>query len=542
MSSNSQSDTADSQHRSVPQIEVVRFLCGFDTVFAGNTLTGTRGTPGVNQPQEKADVLTTHCAHLILHKDLVFKIKRALSYSYIDMTSLSKRKRLCQRELELNQPELPDIYIDVVPVTIDDSGQLELNGSGVPVEWVLRMNRFAECDVLDNVAKDGKLTLELADRLGKSLAQYHHRLNPLQVVDGHDRMAEIVSELRHEFSVLVSPLPTELTSQFHSLAQSALDSCRAQLDARGESGFIKRCHGDLHLRNILLRNDQPVPFDALEFDERLGTCDVLYDLAFLIMDLGHRQLQEQENRVLNQYLMHSAIENTSALSLMPLFLACRAAIRAMTSAQVANAASDNTNAGLEEATSYLRLAIAYLSVDKPTLIAVGGVSGSGKSTASQRLPARIACSPGAILLRSDVERKRLAGIDEYRHLPQSHYTLESSTILHEHLRRKASSALSAGYSVVMDATFLGEAEQQRIIELAHTLDVRFVGLWLTAPEDTLKSRISLRENDASDATLDVLDLQLSKSRSTAGWHVIDASGDRDETLQRCLECIVEANL
>ena len=495
-------------------------------------------TTSINPEIDPVEIINTHSAHLFLHKAIVYKIKRSIAYSYLDMTSLASRELLCKRELEINKPVLPNIYLDVVPIIRSADGSLSFDQHGEVVEWVLRMNRFNEHQVLDTMAREGQLTVELTHRLGIALAEFHAKLDTKVVTDGHERIAEVVHELIYEFSVLENPLACHAVSLFSKLALMHLNKNQKLLNSRASDGYIKRCHGDLHLRNVLVQNGTPVPFDALEFNERMATTDILYDLAFMIMDLSHRGLREHENNVLNAYLLHSDPANTVALALLPLFLGCRAGIRAMTTAQAAAANLQNSVALSTEASKYLHAATNYMSVKPATLLAVGGLSGTGKSTIAKQLPTHLAASPGAVLLRSDAERKAALGMPEYDVLPTENYTAESANANYQRLSIKAAGALSAGYSVVVDATFLDQRQQRHFEALARSTCSKFIGIWLSAPLEILRNRIVERKSDASDATIGVLEEQFRNDHTAPGWHQIDVNCDAAEALHQCLMLIV----
>ena len=484
------------------------------------------------------DVISTHCAHIFLGPDYAYKIKRAVTYSYLDMATLAQRRKLCLRELEINQPSLPDIYLDVVGVTRGEDGGLELGGTGEVIEWVIRMRRFDEARVLDNIAKKGALTKSIAKSLGAAIAEYHQNLPAQAVNDGYARIAEVVRELNHELALLDSIFSSTDLQLYCRVGLDALEKFRIQLDARALSGHVKRCHGDLHLRNILLHQGKPMPFDALEFDERMATTDTLYDLAFLIMDLGHRGMHEHANIVLNEYLLHSDSDDISGLSLLPLYLFLRAGIKAMTSAQAAVHNPAIASSSAEEARRYLQQAIAYLTPAESVLIAIGGLSGTGKSTVAAKLAIRIARSPGALLVRSDSERKAALHIPETERLPNAHYTAEASAENYARILHKVEQALDAHFPVVLDAVFLAPPQRLQAEQIARSRGVSFYGVWLEAPKEILQQRINLRNNqqggDASDATVEVLEKQLGKSTGNIDWTRVDASGSVEQTLDAVL--------
>ena len=481
------------------------------------------------------DIIPTHCAYLFLGHPVVYKIKRIVQYSYLDTRNIDDRRQLCERELELNQHLLPAYYIDTVTITLESNGSLAINGEGSTIEWAVRMKRFEEQNVLENIATSGQLTEELARTLAESVAQFHNALGPELVSDGYQRMYEIVNELVIEFSQLNNIIPSRQTREFETLVSAHLEGGRNQLDDRARNGYVRRCHGDLHLRNIVLIDGQPIPFDALEFNERLGTCDILYYFAFLLMDVGKQDLYTQQNQLLNTYLLNTDIDNTQSLNLLRLFLSCRAAIKAMTTAQAAILEHDSEESGQLEASDYLSIAIGYLSSSKPSLIAIGGLSGSGKSAIAIKLSAIIARPPGAVLIHSDNERKVAAGVPLHHTIPFEQYTTAASVSNYKLLAFKAHAALSAGFTVIVDATFLKSLDRINMEDIAHKLCVPFVGIWLNATAETLRARVVARRNDVSDASLGVLETQLQIYDAPSDWTTFDSARHLELLTTECFD-------
>lgn len=515
------------------QQEVYRFLSGPES-HSRDGSANDMSNSGLPIPIE---IISTHCAHVFLTETEAYKIKRAVSYSYLDMSLLARRHELCIRELHLNKSVLPEVYLDVVPITRGANGSLSINGDGEAVEWAVHMRRFDECAVLDNIAQRGDLSPAIARQLGVAIAEYHGQLVSESVVDGYERIREVVQELIDALNEHKGLFDEKDLARFREAGLQELEACHSALNNRASSGFVKRCHGDLHLRNLLMVRMRPLPFDALEFDERLATTDVLYDLAFLLMDLGHRGLRQQENIVLNDYLLHSDHRHYAALSLLPLFLFCRAGIHAMTSAQAAVHNADYYAAASQEARQYLLLASSYIVKRSPVLIAVGGLSGSGKSTVAAQLPIRVAGSPGAVLLRSDAARKTAMNMEEIEKLPASHYTAAAASENYQLLLDLAGLALDAGHSVVLDAVFLSAEYREAAGEIAASKGMPFYGLWLTAPASVLRKRIATRSNDASDATIAVMEKQLERSVGKNTWHAVDASGSVQATLDGVIQLL-----
>jgi len=315
-------------------------------------------------------------------------------------------------------------------------------------------------------------------------------------------------------------------------SKAELERISALLDTRKAGGFVRRCHGDLHLRNICLYEGEPLLFDAIEFSEPLACIDVLYDLAFLLMDLEHRNLRGLGNAVFNRYLMPGDAADLEGLAALPLFLSCRAAVRAHVSADAARQAASAGRAGIEsEARAYLDLANRLLESPPPRLIAVGGLSGTGKSTLARALAPEIGRAPGALVLRSDAIRKKLFGADEFARLPEAGYTKEMTVRVYRTIAERAEAALMAGHSVVADAVYANPAERDELESVARRTGAGFRGLWLEAPVAELERRIRERVRDVSDATVAVLHAQAERAVGEIAWHRIDAGPGANAVLR-----------
>jgi aminoglycoside phosphotransferase family enzyme/predicted kinase len=476
----------------------------------------------------------THGATLLLGRMDAYKVKREVRYDYLDFSTLQKRHDMLLRELVLNRPAAPSIYRDLIAVTRDAAGQLHLGGAGETAEWVLRMHRFDAADELGQVALRGALDDRTAAMLGEVIARYHAKA-PVADMRGSGLMAGILDELNTAFAGMTDVFGAGPVSQYRTGTDHAWRSAQTQLNARGAAGHIRRCHGDLHLGNIVLVDGVPTLFDALEFSETLGTCDVLYDLAFLLMDLDHKGLRAPANIVLNAYLFHAGCaDHCAALSLLPLFQSLRAAIRAMVAVQAARQGGGDKP---HEARKYLTDALAYLNPPAPRLIAVGGQSGTGKSVLAAALAPQIGAAPGAVHLRSDLERKAFFGLPPLARLPKSAYTPQVGARIYDIMHGKARMALSAGHSVVMDATWLAQDERKTLDGLARQTGAALTGFWLTADSATLEARINARRNDASDADVTVVRRQAERLNPPATWTQIDASGSRADTLRQAAKAL-----
>jgi aminoglycoside phosphotransferase family enzyme/predicted kinase len=443
----------------------------------------------------------------------------------MDFSTLELRRRACVREVEVNRPNAPELYLGVVPITRAADGRLAIAGEGEIVEWAVHMRAFSQRDLLSAHAERGDFSPELAKALADAVFASHARAYPADGADGWAKMAAIADEIGQGLARHDALFPAAEREAFRARLEAKLVQARDCLTRRAERGCVRRCHGDLHLDNVVIWNGSPVLFDAIEFDDDLATIDTLYDLAFLLMDLEHRGRRSSANTVLNRYLWRSGSDlDIEGLAAMPLFLGLRAGIRAMVMADKSQFALSSTGAGpRQNARSYLRAALDFLEPPAPRLVAIGGVSGTGKSTLAAALAPTLGAAPGALHLRSDLERKAMFAAGETDRLGPECYTEDVTERVYADIARKARLALAAGHAVVADAVYLN-AEQRSAIEAAALgRQVPFQGLWLTAPKDILAGRVSTRSGDASDATPAVLEQQLSRGPGTVGWSVVDAS-------------------
>jgi aminoglycoside phosphotransferase family enzyme/predicted kinase len=417
---------------------------------------------------------------------------------------------------------------------------LTLDGRGEPVEWALEMRRFDENLTLDHLAAAGKIDAALADALGRTVAASHADAEPADAARWIAALASYIDEHVEAFAEHPDLFPPEGNQAFADAGRAAFDRIRPLLTERGRMGFIRRIHGDLHLGNIVLLDDKPVLFDAIEFSEVIASGDVLYDLAFLLMDLVERNLAGAANIVLNRYLLEAKRdENFDALATLPFFLSMRAAIRAkVTAARLAHAKPDERAEIGRTARKYFDFARRFIAPAKPAMVAVGGLSGTGKSLLARALAPSFAPAPGAVVIRSDVERKALFGKGELEPLPPDAYTSEVTERVYAAITEKARRAAAAGHSSILDAVFARPGEREQAERAAVAVGARFEGLFLEADVATRARRANARERDASDATADVARAQEKYDLGDLTWHRVDASGTPDETLRRAKETLV----
>ena len=470
----------------------------------------------------------THISLVFLGADTVWKLKKAVALSFLDFSTIEARRRFCLRELALNAPAAPGLYRDVVPVIRDADGRLALGGiadEAQAVDWVLRMARVPAGDFLDEIAARGALDPRLLDGLADTVADFHRDLPPVHVSAPAGAMRRVLDgNLRAARNAGLEP--ASLDTWYSAIVQ-ALERNASWFDQRGTDGFIRRGHGDLHLGNLCLWQGRPVPFDALEFDEDLATIDLGYDLAFLLMDLEHSVGRPAANRVLNRYIARTG--DVGLLQGLPLFLSSRALIRAHVEATHGHAAPSQ---------AYLAAAIAYLQPAVPLIVAIGGLQGTGKSTLARALAPDLGPAPGALIPRSDEIRKRLFGVMPEAKLPPRAYASAAGKRVFAELTRQAETAARAGHAVVADATFISPDHRDALRGAATAAGVPFLGLWLEAPLDILAARIAGRSDDASDATVAVLEATARSPNARAGDWIAIPAHDRDTALAAARKAVM----
>lgn len=461
--------------------------------------------------------IETACARVYLAGELAFKVKRRVELGYLDYSTLDLRHWALERELSFNRAAASDIYRAVRRVTRAPDGGLELDGAGETVEFALEMRRFDEHAVL--AAQPWAVDGPLADALGRTVAGFHADA-PIRPNGGGGKALKYTIDSNAQLlRGLAARLGAERVEQAAAATDAEYHRLEPLLDARRAAGFGRHCHGDLHLGNILLEDGRPILFDCIEFNDVLSEIDVQYDLAFLLMDLQFRRRSDAAVRALSAYFDQAARswgdELRAGMAALPLMLSVRAAVRAHVCAY------SGDDAG---AVAYLDAAIAHLTPVAPSLAAVGGLSGAGKSTFARLIAPGLGASPGAVVLRTDEIRKRLLGVAPDAKLSSAVYSPAFYQDVYDTVFADARALLAAGRAVVLDATFIQPELRARAQALAAELGVAFHGVWLEAAPDILAARIDGRSGDASDATRATLQMQLDRDIGEVTWTHVDASG------------------
>lgn len=472
-------------------------------------------------PVEALQLIETHISWVILTGPYAYKIKKPVDLGFLDFSTLAKRHKYCDEELRLNRRTAPEIYLDVVPIC-GSLKQPHWDGQGEVVEYAVKMAQFPQDAQLDRLLQRGELTAAHMDAFAQMVADFHAHVAVADATSAYGEPAHILQPVEENFSQIRERIDgaayLQVLDELERWSLEQYQRLQPQLQERKQAGFIRECHGDMHLRNLAWVDAKPIAFDGIEFNANLRWIDVISEVAFLVMDLQDRQQPGLAQRFINAYLEING--DYRGLRLLNFYLVYRALVRAKVAAirlgQQGMKSQEQTTVE-EEFSTYLTLAQNYTKQTAASLIITRGLSGSGKTTLTQPLLEKI----GAIRIRSDVERKRLAGLkaSESGHAApgQGIYRQEFSDKTYHQLRTLAADIIDAGYSVIVDATFLDKRQRDLFQQLAVEKAVRFKILDFKASADTLRQRIRQRSGDASDADLQVLERQL------ANYRPLDAS-------------------
>ncbi|MBM3564720.1 MAG: hypothetical protein FJX42_01235 [Alphaproteobacteria bacterium] len=486
--------------------------------------------------------IETHISHVFLAGSRAFKLKKAVRYPYLDFSTPEKRRAACGAEVAVNRRTAPGLYRGVAALTRAPEGGLviggAIGGAGETVDWLVEMARFDEDTLFDRLARQGRLDRRLIEDLAGTVAGFHRAAEAHPETDMVENLRQTIAG---DAASMTGPaggvFSGEETARLAEASSKALEALAPLLRRRRDQGLVRRCHGDLHLRNICLIENRPVLFDAIEFNDAFAVIDVLYDAAFLVMDLIHIGQAALASMFLNRYLDEggTALGGDEGLGLIPLFLSLRAAIRAHVAGTAAAAlAGDAAAAQRAEARRYLDEAVRYLSPDGagPRLVAVGGLSGSGKSRLAREIAPLLGPAPGARVVRTDVVRKQIAGAGLTERLGEGGYGAEMTERTYVEFFRRVEAALAAGTCVVADAVFARAEQRDAVAAVAARRGIPFVGLWLEADPAIMEARVAGRTGNVSDATVAVLRRQRDYDLGVMNWRRIDSGGSRQETLDK----------
>lgn len=460
------------------------------------------------------EIVRTHISHVVLGATRAFKLKRAVAFAYLDFSTPQKRLKACEREVALNRRAAPKLYLAARRITRERGGGLKIDGDGELVDAIVEMRRFDSDALFETMAATGRLTGVLIESLAGRIASFHDDAEVVSDRGGLAMMRRVLALTETSLDEAPPAPPSEIAAHCARLRALA-EKHGALLDNRHAQGKTRLCHGDLTLRNVCLFEGEPTPFDCIEFSDELASIDVLYDLAFLLMDLCRAGLRDFANLALNRYLDRR--DEADGLPLLPLFMSLRATIRA----HVAMAQTKG-----DEAQAYFALARALAHENAGgAVIAIGGFSGSGKSSVAKALAPDFGVAPGARCLGSDRIRKKMFGVEALQRLPPDAYTKEVSAKVYATMCAEAGRIARLGWPVVVDAVFDLPQSRMAIEEAAEKAGAPFYGVWLDAGLEERLARVESRTADPSDATQPVLLEQARRDPGQISWRRIDAAQD-----------------
>jgi uncharacterized protein len=427
-------------------------------------------------PGASVERIVTHCSIVFLVGDRAYKLKRPVVFSSVDYSTLDRREAACRAELALNRRTAPDLYLAVRSIRRRADGAFAFDGDGPAIDWIVVMRRFDRADLLDHLAECGRLTTELVTALAGEIAKFHQHIESTTESGGAEGLRAAIDRNRADQSTVDDILGSQVIEQLHRSSIDALNRAAPLLERRRGEGRVRRCHGDLRLANICLVDDWPTLFDAVEFSDEISCVDVLYDLAFLLIDLHQRGLEMLANLLFNRYL--DATGDEPGLGALPLMLSVRAGTRAymLAGAMRRQDASDRAK-HRAAAVAYITLGSSLLIGGFPRVIAVGGIGGSGKSAIVGDIAARLEPAPGARVLRGTVARKRLLGLAPDARLPASAYDAETTERAYRWLGTQAAQVVRAGYSAIIDDSFADADQRAAVAVAASATSAPFIGLW-----------------------------------------------------------------
>ena len=473
---------------------------------------------------DAVEIVETHISWVILAGEHAYKLKKPLDLGFLDFSSLARRRLACEEEIRLNRRTAPDIYLDVVG--IGGSADVPRLDASPAIEYAVRMRRFARDDGLDFLLARNALGMDDIGEVATMIAALHDAA--ARAADGsHGTPARVLDDALANFSQMPDlPFDTDTRDRLRRLREWTVAEHKRRaplMQERVRRGRVRECHGDLHLANMVRHGGRIVAFDCIEFNPEMRWIDVVNDLAFTLMDLRHLGHAEFARVLLDGYL--SLCGDWEGVALLPFYLCYRAMVRAKVAAIRADGSADNRrehDKALQDCLGHISLAESFTQPGQPRLIITSGVSGSGKS----RLSAGLVQQRDWLRLRSDVERKRMAGLAPLAASgaapQQGLYSAATTTQVYARLEMLADALLRTGIAVVVDATFLKRAQRQRFAKLAAGLQVPFTLLAIHAGRAELERRITARAacaNDASEADLGILAAQLESAEPVAGDEV-----------------------
>jgi len=457
-------------------------------------------------PVSSIEVIETHISWVILTGEFAYKIKKAVRLDFLDFSTLDRREHFCREELRLNQKWAPQLYLDVMPICGTCENPL-LGGDGVPIEYALKMRQFPQSAQLDNQLAAGLLREKDLYRLAETVADYHRTATTIEYTNDRESVGKVRAPMLENFAPLKQTIDMDLLNRVQVWTTDSLVELKPALIERRKDGFVRECHGDLHLSNLVRLEEGIVAFDCVEFSAELRNIDVVSDIAFLVMDLVGAARQDLAYVFLNRYL--ECTGDYPGMTLFGLYFVYHSMIRAKVAAirSAERLDDDERQTDIEKLKHNLAVAARWIDSPNPMLIAMHGYSGSGKTWLSSQLLSQLP----AIRVRSDIERKRFFGLDELAvsasRPGEGIYTDASNKNVYKKLLQKCERLLEAGFNVIVDASFLGHGNRQLFKNLADRRGVSYSLVAVNASRKELDKRLqerSTRGKDASEAGIDVL--------------------------------------
>lgn len=495
-----------------------------DTMANKDLISALRHKEAYDHPVDDISLRETHISWVFLTGDYAYKIKKPVDFGFLDFSTLEKRKHYCEEEVRLNGRLAPHLYLGVVPICGDTSTP-RVDGQGPVIEYAVKMRQFDTSLEFDELLARDELTKEHMNETAKVLAGFHANIavadeqslfgtpEAIQqpVLENFEQIGQLGEDWlsQHQLKKPLAQLLQWSNEQYRKLEST--------LQERKMNGFVRECHGDLHLRNIVIYEGHVTPFDCIEFNPNLRWIDVMSELAFLLMDIEDHNRFDLSRRLLNNYLEITA--DYAGLSVLHFYQTYRAMVRAKVAGLQLLQSTNNSGPKSEslvqemvqEIDNYIKLACRYTQSTTPKLIISHGLSGSGKTTLSQLLLEQT----DIIRLRSDIERKRIFGMKDTTRdksgINKGIYTEEASQQTYERLLQLAGSVINAGYSVIIDAAFLKEDQRQKFYKYAKKANVPFLILHSKVNMDIQRQRLRVRQQqnrDASDADNGILNQQI----------------------------------
>ncbi|MDJ0743565.1 MAG: AAA family ATPase [Xenococcaceae cyanobacterium MO_167.B27] len=462
---------------------------------------------------DNIELVQTHVSYVLLTGDYAYKLKKSVNFGFLDYSTLEKRKHFLDAEISLNSAIAPELYLEVLPIT-QEGEKFILNGSGEPVAYTLKMRQFPQENLFINLFDAGKLSIEKMEELGKIVAEFHKNAVTNEYISSFGKVEKIRQAFDENYAQTQGYIGRAQTQEQLTATQAYTDNFFAEredlFNSRINNNKIKECHGDLHLKNICLWQDKIQLFDRIEFNEPFRFVDVIYDVAFAMMDLEAKGKQDFANAFLNTYLEETG--DWEGLPLLPLYLSRQAYVRAkVTSFLLDDPAIPETvkQEASQTATNYYKQAWEYTQRKSGKLILMSGLSGSGKTTVAKT----IARNTGAIHIRSDAVRKHIAGIALEATGSDSIYTPQMNQKTYDRLLELGVMLVQEGFTVILDAKYDRIDYRHKVIDAIKLHNISLQIIHCTAPLEVLRDRLNQRSGDISDATADLLTTQQAKAEA-----------------------------